>query len=419
MTPREIAKLDHELKEYLEGFVAGLGRPERRDALRLYMTGLLLDGERKSIAPMAGRLVDDEGKVEAMRQRLQQAVTIANWSDGAVLARLASKLDAELPAIEAFVIDDTGFPKKGKHSVGVQRQYSGTLGRVDNCQVAVSLHLAGEQGSAMVGFSLFLPESWVTDRVRRKRAGVPAEAQSATKGELALAQLDAALAAGVRRHVVLADAGYGDSTEFRDALAQRGLRYVVAVNGEPVVWPPGSAPRIMRKPRATKGRPPTRYRDDEHPPVALKQLAPTLRFKCVSWREGSRGWQSGHFAAVRLRTAHRHTLRRPPGDEQWLLCQQTGDDNTSYKFWLSNLPPSTTISTLVRYAKLRWARRARLPGAQARARSRPFRGPHLARLSSPRNSMRRSSRISRPSQGAFSPAGPPAGRFRWSDERCR
>jgi SRSO17 transposase len=351
---RELAKLDRELGEYLNHFVDGLGRPERREALRLYMTGLLLDGDRKSIAPMAGRLVDAASEIEAMRQRLQQAVTIATWSDDEVLARLATKLDEELPGIEAFVIDDTGFPKKGEHSVGVQRQYSGTLGRIDNCQVAVSLHLAGEQGSGMIGFRLFLPESWVDDRARRKRAGVPPEVRAATKSTLVLAQLDAALAAGVRRHVVLADAGYGDSAEFRDAVAQRDLRYVVAVNGEPVVWPPGSMPQVARKPIGSAGRPPTRHRDDKRPPVAVKKLAPTLQFNRVSWREGSKGWQSGRFAAVRIRTAHRHKEGTPPGVEQWLLCQETGNPKAPYKQWLSNLPSTTSITTLVRFAKLRW-----------------------------------------------------------------
>ena len=354
MTPREIAKLDRELGEYLDHFVDGLGRPERREALRWYMTGLLLDGDRKSIAPMAGRLVDAVDEVEAMRQRLQQAVVVATWSDADVLARLARKLDKELPGIEAFVIDDTGFAKKGEHSVGVQRQYSGTLGRVDNCQVAVSLHLAGEQGSGMIGYRLFLPESWTTDRARRARAGVPDDISSATKGSLALAQLDAALAAGVRRHVVLADAGYGDSTEFREALTQRNLHYVVAVNGEPIVWPPGSNPQIPPKPRGMTGRPRASHRDDKHPPITLKLLVPTLRFRTVKWREGSRGWQGGRFAAVRIRTAHGHKKGTAPGAEQWLLCQETGNARAPYTQWFSTLPATTSIATLVRFAKLRW-----------------------------------------------------------------
>jgi SRSO17 transposase len=354
MKRREIEKLETELRAYLSQFVEGMGRTERREALRLYMTGLLLDGERKSIEPIAGRLVDCAAEIEAMRQRLQQAVVIAEWPDQEPLSRLATKLDQELPGVEAFVIDDTGFPKKGTHSVGVQRQYSGTLGRVDNCQVAVSLHLASERGSGMIAFRLFLPEQWASDAARRERARVPADVSYATKGEIALAQLDWALASGVRPHVVLADAGYGDSTEFRDELAKRELRYVVGVNGEPLVWPPGSAPKLPKKPPGSLGRPPTQLRDKNLPPLPLKALAPTLRFRRIKWREGSRGWQSGLFAAVRVRTAHRHRKGSPPGIEQWMLCQQTHDSKRPFKYWLSNLPATTSIATLVRYAKLRW-----------------------------------------------------------------
>jgi SRSO17 transposase len=160
---------------------------------------------------------------------LQQAVAVGDWGNEVMLSRLAKKFDRELPGIEAFVIDDTGFGKKGNYSVGVQRQYSGTLGRIDNCQVAVSLHLAGEQGSGMIAFRLFLPESWAGDAARRRQAGVPEDATFATKGQIAMAQLEWALACGVGRHVVLADGGYGESTEFRSDLASRGLEYVVAV----------------------------------------------------------------------------------------------------------------------------------------------------------------------------------------------
>jgi SRSO17 transposase len=354
MDARQVAKLDRELGNYLDHFVEGLGRPERREALRLYMTGLLLDGERKSVVPMAGRLVDAASEIEAMRQRLQQAVTVAEWRDERMLERLAAKLDAELPGVEAFVVDDTGFAKKGDHSVGVQRQYSGTLGRIDNCQVATSLHLAGEHGSGMIAFRLFLPESWTDDAQRREKAGVPDAIHFQTKGQIALQQIDWALDVGVRRHVVLADAGYGDSGDFRAGLTGRGLKYVVAVNGEPAVWPPGSEPALPVKPAGSAVRPPTRYRDDKHAPMLLKTLAPSLRFRRVSWREGSKGWQAGYFAAVRIRTAHRHKEGTPPGDEQWLLCQRTDESKTPFKFWLSTLPPTTAVSSLVRYAKLRW-----------------------------------------------------------------
>src|SRR6266849_2815991 len=141
MNQRELQQLDRELTAYLESMIVGMGRPERRQAMADYVTGLLIDGERKSIEPMAGRLVDQKSEIQGMRQRLQQCVTVSAWSDDEMLLRLALKAEAELPEVEAWVVDDTGFPKKGNHSVGVQRQYSGTLGRKDNCQIAASLHL--------------------------------------------------------------------------------------------------------------------------------------------------------------------------------------------------------------------------------------------------------------------------------------
>src|SRR5262245_30546002 len=195
MRRSEITKLERELTEYVESMIADMGRPERRRAMGWYMTGLLLDGERKSIEPMAARLVDDAGEIEAMRQRLQQCVSISGWSDRELLDRLALKLDRDLPGIEAFVVDDTGHPKKGKHSVGVARQYSGTLGRVDNCQVAVSLHLAGEQGSGCIAYDLYLNQEWAADAARRKTVGVPSEIPFRAKWEVSLQQNDAALEA--------------------------------------------------------------------------------------------------------------------------------------------------------------------------------------------------------------------------------
>src|SRR5215471_6674438 len=206
MRPTQIKRLELELGEYLDSLIAGMGRPERRRAMGWYVTGLLLDGERKSIEPIAARLVDDASEIEAMRQRLQQAVTISTWSDREILGRLARKLDGELPGVEALIFDDTGHPKKGKYSVGVARQYSGTLGRVDNCQVAVSLHLAGEAVSGCIAYDLYLPEEWTKDRPRCRSVGIPDDTVFRTKWQIALHQLDWALAAGVRKHIVLADA---------------------------------------------------------------------------------------------------------------------------------------------------------------------------------------------------------------------
>lgn len=353
MDRRTLKKLDVELTSFVDELFAGFGRRERLENLGHYVTGLLLDGERKSIEPMASRLVERTSEIEGMRQRLQQAVSVATWSEQELFRRLALKVDGELPGIEALVIDDTGFPKRGPHSVGVQRQYSGTLGRVDVCQVAVSLHLAGEMGSACIAMNLFLPESWAADSNRRKLVGVPEEVEFKTKLEISIDQIDKALADGVRPHIVLADAAYGDSVEFRKKLLERKLSYVVAVKGDSVVWQPDSEPRVPRK-SVRIGRPRSRHHDEARPPIAINELAPNLRYQRVTWRAGSRGMQSSDFAAVRIQTAHHHCKGAPPGDEQWLLAQWFDGEPAPTKFWLSNLPPSVSLRGLVRMAKLRW-----------------------------------------------------------------
>ena len=358
MQLREIKKLEHELDEYIESFVIGMGREERRRALGWYITGLLLDGERKSIEPMAGRLVESADEIEAMRQRLQQAVAVASWSELEVYKRLALKFERELPSLKAFVLDDTGFPKSGTHSVGVARQYSGTLGRTDKCQVATSLHVAGDRGSGCIGMRLYLPEEWTKDRERCTAAGVPADVKFQRKWEIALDLIDAALSWGVRKHVVLGDCGYGDCVEFRDGLTERGLQYLVSVKSTAVVWAPGTSPEPP-KPRSPgeMGRPRRKYTNGEHKPLAIDALANKVgraAYKKVTWREGSRGKQRSFFAALRIRTAQEHGRGWPPGDEQWLLCEWPKGELAPTKFYLSTLPPRTTIKKLVQFAKLRW-----------------------------------------------------------------
>ncbi len=356
MKRRDIDRLDRELGNFIDSMVDGMGRPERRRAMGSYVTGLLLDGERKSVQPMAARLVDDPTEIESMRQRLQQAVCFSPWSDAEVFARVAKKIERELPGIEALVVDDTGFPKKGRYSVGVARQYSGTLGRVDNCQVAVSVHLAGELGSACIGMRLFLPEAWANDGPRRRSVGVPDEVEFAKKWQIALALIDDALAAGVRRHLVLADAGYGDSTEFRDGLTARQLPYVVGVMGSHCIWQPGIEPVISPRIDGKPGRPSTRACADVEP-MSIERYATELgldNYRRVTWREGSRGKQSSRFVARRIRSAERRTKGRPPGDEEWLLCEWPDGADAPTKFYLSSLPASTSLKALVRAARLRW-----------------------------------------------------------------
>ena len=354
MTPHAWKRLDRELTNFVDTLTTGLGRSERRTAMGQYITGLLLDGERKSIEPIAARLVDDVTQIEAMRQRLQQCVVVSAWDEATVFARLAQMLDRDLPEVTAFVVDDTGFPKKGRHSVGVARQYSGTLGRTDNCQIATSLHLAGERGSGCIGMRLYLPEAWTSDRARCRAAGVPDTITFAPKWQHALALLDAALAAGVRRHVVLGDAAFGEVTAFREALAARGLSYVLRVPSNLVVWPPDTRFAVPAG-RSAIGRPRSTPRPTTPTaPVTLAALAATLRHRRVTWREGSRGQQASRFAAVRVRLAHRHAEGAGPGPEVWLLSEWPRGEAAPTKSYLSSLPATTSLRTLVRFGKLRW-----------------------------------------------------------------
>lgn len=354
MTPAQLKKLERELDEYIDWLTDGMGRSERREALGLYLTGLLLDGERKSIEPLAARLVDDQSEIEGMRQRLQQCVSVSQWAEREVFRRLAIKVDDELPEIEAFVIDDTGFPKKGEHSVGVTRQYSGTLGRIENCQVAASLHLAGERGSSCIGLRLYLPEEWVNDRRRCRKAGIPADVRFQTKWEIAIDLLDDAIAAGVRSHIALADSGYGDSRDFRNALRERGLEYAVGVHHPTVVWPPNTKFEMPTQ-TGRKGHPFQNLRAVAGKPIAIGELAKELSYRSVSWREGTRGPQKSRFAAARVRTTPKgHTQNGAPGPEEWLLSEWPVGEAGPTKHYLISLPASTPIRELVRIAKLRW-----------------------------------------------------------------
>lgn len=355
-----VKKLDRALKSFAESLFDGMGRPERRRAMAWYLEGLLLDGSRKSIEPMAARLVDEASGIEAMRQRLQQCVSISDWSDDEVRARLAHKVEDELPGIEALVLDDTGFPKQGKHSVGVARQYSGTLGRTANCQVAVSLHLAGELGSSCLGMQLYLPEEWTSDSERCRAAGVPEDVGFLRKWEIALRLLDDADRWGVAKRLLLVDAGYGEITAFRQAITERGYPYIVGMGGDPVVWMPGTAPvapSTWRRPPGQSGPARTRYRDGNHSPISLLDLAKALgteSCRSIRWREGAKGTQKSRFGAVRVRAAHKHRQGRAPGPEEWLLYEWPADKPEPTKFWLSNLSASTPLKELVRLAKLRW-----------------------------------------------------------------
>ena len=356
MTPTQLRRARGRLTEFLEYCFTGLGRSERREALASYLRGLLLDGERKSMVPVAARIAENQSETEAIRQRLQQAVAVAQWDEGEVFARVARRAEKVLPDIDAYVIDDTGFPKKGKHSVGVQRQYSGTLGRIDNCQIATSLHLASKHGGVCIGARLYLPKEWAQDRGRCKKAGIPADVKYAPKWRLALDLLGHSLEDNPPKRVVLADAAYGCVGDFRRALRDRDLQYVVGVKGTEVVWPPGERPEPP-PPRTKPGPTPKKWRDGNATAMSISALASSLppsAWRKTTWETGSKGRKAGRFAAIHIRTAHRHGVGKPPGIKQWLLCEWSASKDKPEKFFLSNLPANTSKRRLVYLAKLRW-----------------------------------------------------------------
>jgi SRSO17 transposase len=348
---------EERLAAYLEGIASVLGHASRAAAARAYCTGLLLPGERKSIEPMAARVAP--GRVQAAHQSLHHVVAKAEWSDAALLAAVREWV---LPAIERrgpiryWIIDDTGFPKKGRHSVGVARQYCGQLGKQDNSQLAVSLSVANDHASLPVAYRLYLPEAWAADPARRAKAGIPDEIGFATKPAIALGQIRRALEEGVPAGVVLGDVGYGVETAFRGGVRGLGLSYVLGVQSSVGVWPPGTAP-LPPPPYAGRGRPPSRLRRAPgHEPVSAADLAgglPRRAWRRVAWREGSRAELASRFAAVRIRPAHRDTLRSEARPEEWLLVEWPEGAAAPAKYWLSNLPPRTALRDLVRTAKAR------------------------------------------------------------------
>ena len=342
---------------YMEHVAEGLGHSDRHSGLKGYCTGLMLPLSRKSVEPMAARV--DPMHASARHQSLHHFVAKAEWSDEEMLRRVCQWVVPKMDFTEGgwWIIDDTGFPKKGRHSVGVTRQYCGMLGKQDNCQVAVSVSIACEQGSLPVAWRLYLPEEWAADASRREKAGVPDDVRFATKTQIALQQLRDLMAEGAPRHCVLADAGYGVDTAFRQALTDMGLEYVVGITSAVVVWPPGVQP-LPAMPYSGRGRPPVMpRRTARRQPVSVKALAkslPSQAFQVISWREGTNETLSGRFAAVRVRHAGGNAGKARLRPEQWLLIEWPADQAEPSKYCLSTLPASTPLNELVSAAHQRW-----------------------------------------------------------------
>ena len=344
--------------DYVHSLVDVIGHADRAEPLNDYCLGLMLPVARKSVEPLAA--VTAPARVSAKHQSLLHFVGQAPWSDEALLARVR---DLVLPLVkrhgpvEAWIVDDTGFPKKGRHSVGVTRQYCGQIGKQDNCQVAVSLSIANAAASLPIAYRLYLPEIWVNDPERRRKAKIPDSVAFQTKPAIALDQIRAAQMAGVAPGVVLADAGYGADGAFRTGLSALGLEYVVGVQPTLSVWRPGEGP-LPPKPWSGKGRPTSLMRrTPEHSPVSAKALAQELpkdAWRSIVWREGTNAELGSRFAAVRVRPASRDYNLTEPRAEEWLLIEWPEGDAEPLKYWLSTLAADTSIGKLVSTAKLRW-----------------------------------------------------------------
>jgi SRSO17 transposase len=376
MTPEQIAEVRPRLLEFTAGMLGGLARSDQRAAGELYVRGLLTDGRRKSMVPMAARLGVDH-------QRLQQFITSSTWDYVAVRRNVARWFASRWP-VEALVVDDTGFAKDGAASPCVARQYSGTLGKVGNCQVGVSVHLVNERASCAADWRLFCPESWDDEalddpvaaaRARRRRelARIPGAVRHAEKWRLALEMIDEMTgpggwgvleeitAAGDGRPVAVADAGFGDITGFRLGLTARDWRYVVAVKGTTSAHAHDAVPETMTY--GGRGRPGVpRYRTS---PLSLRQLAIASagQIQPVTWRQGTRATKGNPdaamtscFLAIRVRPANRDIPRRPDGSlpQCWLLAEWPPEADEPTDYWLSDLPEDTPVEELVRLAKIRW-----------------------------------------------------------------
>jgi SRSO17 transposase len=355
ITPAELAAIRGRLEAFADGIFESLPRKDQRARGQCYLRGLMLDGRRKSIEPMTARLGG-----EVHYQALHHFVAVSRW-DWRPVRRLAERLVAELQPT-AWAVDDTGFPKDGDHSVGVQRQYCGTLGKTANCQLGVSVNAVTEQASCPLDWRLFLPESWENDMSRRAACHLPEWVRHRPKWQLVLDMLDELEGWGLRPPVLVADAGYGEVGEFRQELDDREIGYVVQVKADTSAYPeqvhPTTAPY-----RGRGRRPRPRYRDK---PASLRQLALAAGSQAgveLIWRRGSKGLQRSRFLALRVRpagvTPRRQAAARADDagwelPTRWLLVEWLANKAEPVKYWLSNLPEATPLVELVRLGKLRW-----------------------------------------------------------------
>jgi SRSO17 transposase len=356
MEARKLAKLRQDLTSFLDDVIGTMGNPRRRRWCDAYLRGVLLDGHRKSVEPMAARLKSIEQGSEDYEQALQQFLNQSPWDEQKVLDGLQAWIARQFGGAGFLIIDDTGFPKQGRHSVGVARQYTGTLGKIASCQVAVTLQLA--TGREVVGLDarLYLPEDWAKDEARMAQAGVPEAVGYEPKWQMALAMLRRASARGFCG-IVLADSLFGTVTEFREQLARDGRSYCVGIDSTlKVIAADADLGPIPQ--HSGPGRPATRPRK-----VRARAKSPSVKqwardhaedFRTVTWRQGSKGKMTGRFAAWRVRPAHKLSAGKEPLAACWLLVEWPADADQPAKYFFSNLPEGTSLKRLVAVAKSRW-----------------------------------------------------------------
>jgi SRSO17 transposase len=342
---------DDELEHWLKPFLDRLDHKARRRMCPLYVAGLIGPGDRKSVQPMAARLAP--GGYDQLHHFIADGV----WDAASLELELLIQANRLVGGKDAvLVIDDTAMPKKGERSVGVAPQYASALGKTANCQTLVSLTLARGEVPVMVALRLFVPESWTSDPVRLKRAGVPVEYRTArTKPEIALAEIDRVMAAGVRFGCVLADAGYGLSAPFRQGLTARSLAWAVGIPRHLKVYPVGVQ---LIWPVAARGRPRRRHVPDILSMPAEDMLA-NAKWQNISWRTGTKGKLKARFAAIRVRIADGPPQRirdkgqqHLPGEEAWLIGEHRISGEK--KYYLANLPAGTDLRALAATIKARW-----------------------------------------------------------------
>jgi SRSO17 transposase len=327
------------LSSYFDHIGMVLGNTKRRESFAVYAMGLLGDAERKSVEPLAARACADPTRANPEHQKLLHFIAESQWSDHAVRRAAAQYAIASIgqrESVATWIVDDTGFLKQGTHSVGVQRQYTGSAGKITNCQIGVSLSVATLSTHLPIDFDLYLPESWANSAAKRREGGVPHDVVFRTKPELAVAMVRRALRDNVPHGVLLADAAYGNSSAFRAAIRAEGLDYAVGIEGSTTVWLAS----------ARNGQ-----------PQSVRELAMGLgkrRYRAVTWRDGTRAPLWSWFAARRVVVCHDDGTAADEREELWLLIEWPPSEDAPTKFTLSTLPKRTPVETLALMTKERW-----------------------------------------------------------------